>query len=115
MTLDQYVENDEKTHIVIEWSGPKKVSEDVTPIKYSNNIYTSNLTISHLETQDSGIYTCTVTVTGGHYVQQTNASDSISITVDQKKITGVYIHLTCSHPDPRPYISTILLSILCSR
>ena len=65
----------------------------------SNSIYTSNFTISHLETQDSGIYMCTVTVTGGDYVWQANANDCLSITLDQKKITGAcYIHLIPSHP-----------------
>ena len=72
-----------------------------TPTGNSNSIYTSNFTISHLETKDSGIYTCTVNVTGGDYVQQADASDSISITVDQKKITGAcYIHLIPQHPSP---------------
>ena len=91
VTLDLNV--DESIIVAIEWSDLRSISDNrysITPTVDSNSIYTSNLTISYLETQDRGIYTCTVMVTGGQYVQQANASDSISITVDQKKITGVY-------------------------
>ena len=91
VTLDPYV--DESITVAIEWSSLRNISGNrysITPTVNSNSIYTSNFTVGHLETQDSGIYTCTVTVAGGQYVQQTNASDSISITVDLKKIPGVY-------------------------
>ena len=103
VTLDPYVDESGNIIVAIEWSSLRNISGNrysITPTVNSNSIYTSNFTISHLETQDSGIYTCTVTVTGGQYVQQTNASDSISITVNQKKIPSVYIHLTPSHPSP---------------
>ena len=95
-TLDPYVAKSGSIIVAIEWSGLRNISGNsiITPAVNSSSIYASNLTISHLETQDSGIYTCTVMVTGGDYVQQANANDSISITVDQKKTTGVCIHLT---------------------
>ena len=94
VTLDFYVDESGNIIVEIEWSSLRNISGNrysITPTVNSNSIYTSNLTISHLETQDSGIYTCTVTVTGGVYVQPADASNSISITVDQKKITGVSI------------------------
>ena len=87
VTLDPYVDKSENIIVVIEWSGLRNISGDrysITPAVNSNSIYTSNLTISHLETQDSGIYTCTVTVTGGQYVQPADVSHSISITVEMK-------------------------------
>ena len=103
VTLDPYVDESGNIIVAIKWSSLRNISGNrysiITPAVNSSSIYTSNLTISHLETQDSGIYTCTVTVTGGHYVQQTNASDSISITVDQMKITGLFIYLTLTHID----------------
>ena len=95
VTLDPYVDDSENIIVAIEWSGLRNISGNrysITPTVNSNSVYTSNLTISHIETQDSGIYTCTLMVTGGHYVQHADASDSISITVDQKKITSMCIH-----------------------
>ena len=85
VTLDPHVDN---IMVAIQWSGPSN-RYSITPIVNSSRIYTSNLTISHTETQDNGIYTCTVTITGGHYVQQAVASDSVSITVDEMKQTGM--------------------------
>ena len=95
VTLEPYVDESENIIVAIEWSGLRNISGNrysITPAVNSSNMYTSNLTISHLETQDSGIYTCTVNVTEGDYVQQASASDSISITVDEKKIKGMCIH-----------------------
>ena len=103
VTLDPYVDESGSIIVAIEWSSLRNISGNrysITPTVYSSSIYTSNLTISHAETQDSGIYTCSVTVSGGDYVHQADASSSISITVDQKEITSVCIYLTYSHPSP---------------
>ena len=113
VTLDPYVDESGYIIVAIEWSGLQNISGNrysITPAVNSSSIYTSNFTISHLETQDSGIYTCTATVTGGDYVHQADANDSISITVDQKKITGV---LSISHL----HIQVLTWSVffLCSR
>ena len=92
--LDPYVDESGNIIVAIEWSSLRNISGNrysITPTVNSNSIYTSNLVISHLGTQDSDIYTCTLTITGGDYVQQANASDSISITVKQKKITSMCI------------------------
>ena len=80
VTLDPYVDESGNIIVAIEWSGLRNISGNrysITPAVNSNSIYTSNFTISHLETQESGIYTCTVTVTGGDYFQQADASHSI--------------------------------------
>ena len=92
VTLDFYVDESGSIIVAMEWSNLRNISGNrysITSTLNSGNIYTSNLTISHLETQDSGIYTCSVTISGGDYVHQADASSSISITVDQKNITGV--------------------------
>ena len=100
VTIDFYVDKSGSIIVAIEWSSLRNISGNrysITPTLNSGNIYTSNLNISHLETQDSGIYTCSVTVSGGDYVHQADASNSISITVDQKNITGMRTH---SHQSP---------------
>ena len=96
VTLDPYVDGSENITVAIEWSSLKNVSGkrySITPTVNFSIIYASNLTISHLETQDRGIYTCTVIVTGGQYVQPADASNNISVTVDQKKITGIRVSI----------------------
>ena len=98
VTLGPYVDKSGNITVAIEWSGQRNISSNrysiITPAVNSSSIYTSNLTISHIETQDSGIYTCTARVTGSDYVQQASASDIVSITVDEKKIKGMCTHLT---------------------
>ena len=92
VTLDPNVDKNGSIIVAIKWSSLRNISGNrysITPTVNSSSIYTSDLTISHLETQDSGIYTCSVTVSGGDYVHQADASNSISITVDQKEMTGV--------------------------
>ena len=103
VTLDSYVDESGNIIVAIEWSSLRNILGNrysITPTVNSGSIYTSTFTISHTETQDSSIYTCTVTVSGGDYVQHADASSSISITVDQKEITSVCIYLTHSHPSP---------------
>ena len=86
--LDPYVDESGNIIVAIEWSGLRNISDNyrysIISTVTSSSTYTSNLTISHLETQDSGIYTCTVMVTGGDYVQPADVSHSISITVEMK-------------------------------
>ena len=88
VTLDPYVDESGSIIVAIGWSGLRNISGNkysITPTLNSSSIFTSNLTISHLETQDSGIYTCTVTVSGSEYVQQADVSHSRSITVEMKQ------------------------------
>ena len=88
VTLDSYVDESGIIIVAVKWSSLRNISANrysITPTVNSSSIYTSNLTISHLETQDSGIYTCTVTVSGGQYVQPADVSHSISITVEMKQ------------------------------
>ena len=84
MTLDPHVDNGES--ITTEWSG----LQDIPVERYSvinaasgssSSTYAGSLTVSPLADQDDGIYTCTVTVTGGSNVQQAIASDTVAITV----------------------------------
>ena len=87
VTLYPYVDDSTNIIVAIEWSSLRNISGNrysITPAVNSNSIYTSNLTIGHLETQDSGIYTCTVTVTGGDYILPADVSHSMSITVEMK-------------------------------
>ena len=82
VTLDPNVDNGER--VVTEWSGPRDISGDrysVTGTSGSGSTYTDSLTISPLADLDDGIYTCTVTVTGGSNVQQVTASGDVTITV----------------------------------
>ena len=82
VTLDPNVDNGER--VVTEWSGLQDIPEErysVTGSSGSGSTYTGSLTISPLADQDDGIYTCTVTVTGGSNVQPTTASDNVIITV----------------------------------
>ena len=92
VTLDPYVDKSGNITVAIDWSGLRNISGNrysITPTINSNSIYTSTFTISHLETQDSGTYTCTVTVTGGHYVRPAVASAGIGIIVNEMKQTGM--------------------------
>ena len=82
VTLDPNVDNGER--VVTEWSGPRDISGDrysVTGVSGSGSTYTDSLTISPLADLDDGIYTCTVTVTGGSNVQQVTASGNVTTTV----------------------------------
>ena len=82
VTLDPNV--DSHVDVVTEWSNHRDLSEkrySVTAASISGRkyVYTGSLTISPLAEQDGGTYTCTVTVTGGRYVQQATASDEYVI------------------------------------
>ena len=82
VTLDPNV--DSHVDVMTEWSGHHDISEkrySVTAASISgrNYVYTGSLTISPLAEQDGGTYTCTVTITGGEYVRQANASNDFVI------------------------------------
>ena len=82
VTLDPNVDNGES--VMTEWSGPREISGEsysVTASSGSRSTYTGSLTISPLDDQDDGTYTCTGTVTGGTNVQQATASDDVIIAV----------------------------------
>ena len=77
VTLDSSVDNSE--HVSIDWSRMPEKRSTVSPAMREADSYTGSLTISPLADQDDdGIYTCTVTVTGG---TTATASDDITITV----------------------------------
>ena len=82
VTLDSNVDSGES--VETSWIGLQDIPEQrysVTGASGSGDSYTDSLTISPLADQDDGIYTCTVTVTGGSNVLQATASDDITITV----------------------------------
>ena len=82
VTLIPYVNNGER--VMTEWNGFQNIPEErylFTGATSSGGTYTDSITISPLSDQDDGTYTCIVTVTGGSNVQQTSASDDITITV----------------------------------
>ena len=82
MTLNPNVDNGE--WVMTEWSGLQDIPEErysVTGTSRSESAYFDSLTISPLADRDVGAYTCTVTVTGGSNVQDTTASDDITVTV----------------------------------
>ena len=87
VTLDSNVDSGES--VETSWSGLQGIPEQrysVTDTSGSGGSHTGSLTISPLADQDDGIYTCTVTVTGGGNVLQATASDAIIITVNGEKI-----------------------------
>ena len=89
VTLDPNVDSDER--VVTEWSGLQDIPEErysVTATSGSGSTYTGSLTISPLAYQDSGIYTCTVTVTD--VFTEATASDDVIINVNSK----LYSHMT---------------------
>ena len=80
VTLDPNVGSGER--VVTEWSGLQDIPEErysVTAASGSGSTYTGSLTISPLAYQDTGTYTCTVTVTNA--ITEATASDDISINV----------------------------------
>ena len=88
VTLDPNVNNNER--VVTEWKGPRQLEGDrysVTPaMRESDSSYNGSLAISPLTDQDDGMYTCTVTVSGGANVQVVTATANINITVNSKAL-----------------------------
>ena len=89
---------DSNVDVRTEWSG----HQDISGKRYSASIsgrryvYTGSLTISPLAEQDGGTYTCTVTITGGRYVQQATASDDYVIpTIRKSPYMGSIIVYSC--------------------
>ena len=87
VTLDPNV--DSHVDVMTKWRSHRDISEKryiitAAGITGRNSVYTGSLTISPLAEQDGGTYTCTVTVTGGRYVQQATASDDYNITTIRK-------------------------------
>ena len=71
---------------VITWSGPRSIPGARYSITGSGTSDISNLTISPLaEDEDSGMYSCTVVVTGGNYVVEATASDEYTISGIRKE------------------------------
>ena len=92
--LDPNVDSSER--VMTEWSGLQDIPEErysVTAVNGSGSTYISSLTISPLAYQDTGIYTCTATVTGGSPVQQARASDKININVKSELPLCTYMFL----------------------
>ena len=79
--------------VVTEWSGLQDIPEErysVIAVNSSGSTYITSLTISPLAYKDTGIYTCTATVTGGSPVQQAMASNKININVKSELL---YAHI----------------------
>ena len=88
VTLDPNVNNNER--VVTEWKGPRQIAGDrysVTPaMRVPDSSYSGSLVISPLTDQDDGMYTCTVTVSGGANVRVVTATANINITVISKTL-----------------------------
>ena len=95
VTLDPNVDSGER--VVTEWSGLQDIPEErysVTATSGSGSTYTGSFTISPLAYQDTGTYTCTGTITNA--LNETTASDNISINVNSESSLVMYtIH--CHH------------------
>ena len=68
--------------ITAEWSGPRDISEEryiLPPPTLSGKLNAFKLIISPLQVQDSGTYTCTVTLTICR--QSSNANMTVTINV----------------------------------
>ena len=96
VTLDPNVNNNES--VSIEWSGLQSIPQNRYSVtgasEGSGTSYTGTLTISPLTDQDDGLYTCTVTVTGGTHVLPASNSNSINITVIGILTSLTYISCT---------------------
>ena len=83
VTLDPNVDDGES--VVVIWSGPRNISGErylINEAFVSGKTHTSNLIISPLaEGEDSGLYTCNVTVSGERNVVEATGSDNITIDV----------------------------------
>ena len=83
VTLNPDVNSNESVTIV--WIGPSDITGgrySITPVSSSGENYTSTLIISSLaQGEDSGQYTCNVTVTGGSNVLEATSSNGIIIHV----------------------------------
>ena len=115
VTLDSNVDSGER--VVTEWSGLQDIPEDrysVTAVNGSGTTYISSLTISPLAYQDTGIYTCTATVTGGRYVQPAMASNKININVKSELPSCTYMFLLTlnSYCIYKRYLSPLLCDLL---
>lgn len=81
--LNPYVDSNES--IIIAWSGPSEMIGErysFTPVSGSGENYTSTLIISSLvEGEDSGQYTCNVTITGGSNILDATSNDDVFVNV----------------------------------
>ena len=89
VTLDPHVDSGEVVMTV--WSGLQDIPEE----RYSVINASGSLTISPLDDQDDGTYTCMVIVSGGENVQLATASDDVTITV-MGEFT-LCVACTCTH------------------
>ena len=95
VTLDPNVNNE---RVVTEWKGPRQIAGDrysVAPAtREADSSYNGSLVISPLTDQDDGMYSCTVTVSGGANVQVVTATANIDIIVSKALAITFRIKLT---------------------
>ena len=94
-----------------EWNGLQDIPEErysVIGASGFGSIYTGSLTISPLAIQDTGTYTCSVTVTGGNNVQEASASHNVTVTgestINVLCFNPVHLYITHSLALPPPEV-----------
>ena len=78
VTLDSNVDSGET--VETSWNGTRTIPGEQYSVTEGSD-FEQMVTISPLDDQDDGTYTCTVTVTGGSNVLQATANDDIIINV----------------------------------
>ena len=82
-------------NVSVTWTGLRTIPGErysVMEACGSGGTYTGSLTISPLEGQDDGQYTCSVTVSGGSSVLEATNNDSTTIDVMGKGFTPHCTH-----------------------
>lgn len=89
--------------IEIAWGGPRVISGNEPTINEieSGSSFISNLTISDVEKEDEGGYTCTATVYSGvENIFGTEATESIYINVSGERVKTCTIEALCMYRIP---------------
>ena len=92
-TLDSHV--DAFGSVLISWGGPRIISGPNYLITQSGFglVYSSNLTISEVENNNDGEYTCTARVPGDRNVFGSTITESISVSVLGKDYSLIHLNV----------------------